>query len=504
MADDWITFEESWGGRKLPLILEYLRRGRQPVSQTYGMEGQLKEERTPILSGPVSKYFREAELPDVDLQAGRSMFEGLTEQEAEDIRNRGALNAMLRATDRAVEPAFEYVGRAGVEPFIRGWRNVGAFLFGPNVISPGEEAEDFPADPMIARVTPEEREVRRGELLSNLMARSEVSEMARQPEEAVGLVEGAAPTQAARGSSRPQRPSPPTFDPSAFKPIDIPGILAKYERTHPERLQEISRDELLLRVLFGLAQGAAMGSRGYLGARTSSAGPIIASAGAGGMGAVVRTKAENREILRQNEEAFQQYQKDVFALERELEQAALEQDLAREKVLYQNRVTQFNESLREWEESRDKVHFFADGYYVEGPDGNVKYHGVPSASRLSSLVSLANASRRSKEEIMLGAQKQWAQDQVPPNLLWLHQTATDILHHGAAIEEVEAIRERLETEDEELQMLKVGASADPAKTQKYQMVLNEKIYLELLRYYSVNKDEAAAILRQGGRDLDIP
>ncbi len=118
-----------------------------------------------------------------------------------------------------------------------------------------------------------------------------------------------------------------------IEPIDVQSILDKYDEGQPSRPDLMDKDDVLLRILFGLAAGGAQGSRGLY----PDIGRVLASAGAGGAGALIEAKKEQTAAQRQYEKDFQHFKIVRAKIELDLKNAQANQKIAVAKIGIQER-----------------------------------------------------------------------------------------------------------------------------------------------------------------------
>lgn len=345
------------------------------------------------------------------------------------------------------------------------------------------------------KLTPKEREVVHDQVLSDTAdAAAQALDVAVVGD--AGIFQPSVPPagpNAARALGGP--PTPPQMDPGAVQAIPTSAILAQFDKSKPGEAEMIPRDEMMLRVLYGLAAGAAQTPSSFWGGPTP--GRVIGGAGAGGLGALLEGRGEDRARLAANEEAFQEFNRQRTELQLELEKAEAERALAREKLLYENRMLQHEADLERWKQEQKRFHYTPDGYFIEdGRTGEIDYVPVMSPRRIEAKARRAAANRSSLEEFMVGFDRKLKGEEAGA-LAPFHTAATLVMFYGFAPELLAKAESDALAENEDLRARaerpSIGQSGSDIETTR--AMVREAAYQNLMEYFTGSLQGTMAVLR---------
>lgn len=425
----------------------------------------------------------------------------------EDVRRGGISRAIPEHFDRAVGSAGELVGRAAgavTEPFQEHiaeptGRAASALFWGemgrPEA-QPEPTAENTPPGAMA------------GMMASDMIAQ-EPDLVASAVDSALGGPPPAVRTELENvflSNLRKSAGTPFAADAEAMaqslglEPIDVQDILDTYAEAEPEKPAKMDKEEVILRVLFGLAAGSARGSRGYY----PDIGRMLASAGAGGAGALIEARKEDRESQTEYERSFQKYKTNQAKIEAELRDAQFQQKAAVATLAQRERDSYFTKNIEAFKATQKTYTAVAGGYLEISPTGGAVFKRTDDTAAANSRLRELQARVLLQSFPSLGSGysmdhqiKVLREEGTSEELIPLHVAAGQVMYAFAD----DAIKQQ--AKDNVLRKNPHFAELQFSSKEGSRALMDNYVYGEIMLLMQTEPGLALRILREAGVDITV-
>ena len=300
-------------------------------------------------------------------------------------------------------------------------------------------------------------------------------------------------------------PARPTVDLSGIDAAqaDLQGVLGKIDSTAPKEPEQLSKDETMLRILFGLAGGALQGSRSLSAGQGLSVGRVLAGAGAGAAGGLIGAQEQDAEARRAYEKDFQQYKKDALNLEISLKRQAVEDAQVREQLIFENNTARWQDSVDEIKRNDWRVEPVGGGYYsIQDASGRAIFTPVLDVAAQRAMTEQILAQYNMQAAIaggslntrMMGFDKSLTEMGIHPALVPYHEAASVVFHEGFDGATLRRFKNQVLEDNPDIRALMFE---DPEFGQKQ---FDRLVYDALVTFYTENPDETVRLLQFVGSE----
>jgi hypothetical protein len=279
------------------------------------------------------------------------------------------------------------------------------------------------------------------------------------------------------------------LDFSKVTPLDVQDVLERMQE--PAKPDLLDKDDMLMRVLFGLAAGIAEGSSGYrVGFDPGIIGRTIAAGGAGAIQGVIQTEEQNRQAMADYETAYQEFKNDQAKIFTELSQYQNEQQILMDRIMAEDRHKNEEISLRWYEATRPTVQIGPGGYWTISSEGQALFTETDAAykARFKQLASLyvdVRALGGSLEQSRRGANDELLRSGLAPEMVPYYDVAYHVMHTGTDEGLLDRVREDVLERNQNLAIaLRSGTNID-----EVQYLVNEGIHRGLVGFYLTHPEE---------------